>query len=74
MGTSTVWLGNLVVLSQVRVEGALAVSGAVVCAQSTRAIRDVGVTTTSIVRVHDGFRVDVRHVVLWALLQESKGA
>ena len=74
VGCSTVWLGTLVVLSQVRVEGTVAVSGTVVAAQSTWAIGDVSVATTSVVHVHDRLGVNVSHVMLWALLQESKCA
>ena len=71
---ATVGLSSLVVLPQVRVEGALAVGGTVVSAEPTRVGRNVRVTTTAIVDVDDGLGVDGGQVVLWALLQERKGA
>ena len=70
----SVWLRSLVVLSQVRVESAVAVGWTVVRAESTRAIRDVGVTSTAIVHVDHGLGVDVRQVVLWTRLEEREGA
>jgi len=69
-----VWLWALVILSQVGVESPLPVGWTVIGTQTSRAIRDVSVTTATIVDVYDGLGVDVRHVVLRALLQERKGA
>ena len=55
----TVGTRPLVILAQVSVEGALSVGRSVVGAEATRRVRDVGVTTASIVYVHDRLRVDV---------------
>ena len=71
---ATVGLRNLVVLAQVRVEGALAVGRSVVGAKATRRIADVRITATTIVHIHNGLRVNVRQVVRRALLQELERA
>ena len=43
-------------------------------AEAAGAVRDISVTSTAIVDVHHGLRVDVGHVVLGTLLQELEGA
>lgn len=55
----SIGLRTLVVLTQVRVEGALAMSWSIVKAQTTGRVADVGVTAASVIHVDDGFRMDV---------------
>ena len=43
-------------------------------AEATGAVRDISVTSTTIIDVNNGLRVDVRKVVARTLLQELEGA
>lgn len=66
--------GGLVILAQIGVESTLSVGWSVVCPQTTRAIRYVSVTAAAIVHVDHGLWMNVRQVMLWALLQECESA
>ena len=65
---------SLIVLSQVVVERALAVSWCVLHAQATRHVRDVGISTATIIHIHDGLGMDGGEVVSWALLEVVESA
>ena len=71
---ATVGLGNLVVFTQVGVEGALTMCRSVVSAKTTGGVANVGVATTTIVDVDNRLRVNVGKVVRGALLQELERA
>ena len=68
MGRWAVRWSSLLVLSQVGVEGALAMGRSVVSTETTAVAMDVGVTSTTIGLIDNGLRVDVCLVVRWALL------
>ena len=70
MRRATVGLGNLVVFTQVGVEGALTMCRSVVSAKTAGGVANVGVATTTIVDVDNRLRVNVGKVVIGALLQE----
>ena len=74
MGLPTVRRSNLVILTQVGVEGALAVGWSILAAKATRVSRNVRITTTTIVHVDHGLRVDVGHVVGRSLLREDESS
>jgi len=67
-------LSYLIILTQVRVERALAMSWSVVEAKTTGRVTDVGVTATTVVDVHYRLGVNICQVVSWALLQELECA
>ena len=71
---AAIGLCDLVVLAQIGVKGARAVSRSVISTKSTRVVADVGIATTAIVYVNDGLRVDIGQVVGGALLQELESA
>ena len=48
--------------------------GLILAAEATGAVRDISVTSTTVVDIHHGLGVDVRKVVPRTLLQELEGA
>ena len=65
---------SLIVLAQVVVECALAMSWCVLHTQATRRVGDVSVTTTAIVHVYDGFGMDAGQIVRRTLLKVVESA
>ena len=63
-----------VILAQVGIESALSVGWSVSCSKTSGAIGNVRITSTAIVHVDNGLRVDVCEVMLRALLQECESA
>ena len=72
MRGSSVGLGALLILSQIRIESPFSVGWSVVRAQATRRVGNICVSATSVVDVNDGLGVDVSEVVGWSLFQESE--
>ena len=60
------------ILSQIIVECALLISGLVNSAQASGTVRDIGVTTATVVRVDDGLRVDMRQSLPGSLLADDE--